>query len=218
LGTTLIYHSRARLRSNTLVLNNEWGKEQTVLVVLILVCEVLFWVVLLAGLAARYLLRRERLSRVLLVAAPLVDLILLTASALDLRGGGTATAAHSLAAVYIGVSVGFGHRMVQWADRHFAHRYADGPPPPRKPRHGAAHAAYQRRALLRHLVAWAVGCGLLTLAVVTVGDAGRTAALVDAMRLWTLVLAVDAVVSLSYTARPRRAPATTTDRDSASVP
>ena len=137
----------------------------------------------------------------------MVDLILLTTTALDLRGGGTATFAHSLAAIYIGVSVGFGHRMVQWADQRFAHRYAGGPPPPRKPRHGAAHAAHERRALMRHVIAWAVGCGLLLLAVATVGDPDRTASLSGTIRLWTLVLAVDALISLSYTVRPRRAPA-----------
>lgn len=173
------------------------------LVGLILVCEVLFWVVLLSGLAARYLLRRERLSRVLLVSAPLVDLILLTATALDLRAGGTATVAHSLAAVYIGVSVGFGHRMVAWADERFAHRYAGGPAPTPKPRRGRAHAAHERRAWLHHLTAWVVGCGLLALAVVLVGDAERTAALWGTARLWTLVLVVDGVISLSYTVRPR---------------
>ncbi len=188
------------------------------LVALILACEVLFWVVLLAGLTARYLLRRERLSRVLLIAAPMVDLILLTTSALDLRAGGTATTAHSLAAIYIGVSVGFGHRMVQWADQRFAHRYAGGPPPERKPRHGAAHAAYERQALLRHVVAWAVGTGLLALAVVTVGDADRTAALTQTMRLWSLVLAVDAVISLSYTVRPRPVPAEKRGQDEVTAP
>lgn len=173
------------------------------LVGLILVCELLFWVVLLSGLAARYLLRKERLSTALLVAAPLVDLILLTATALDLRAGGTATAAHSLAAVYIGVSVGFGHQMVAWADVRFAHRYAGGPAPTPKPRHGRAHAAHERRAWMRHLTAWAVGSGLLGLAIVLVGDAQRTAALWHTVRLWTLVLVVDGVVGLSYTVRPR---------------
>lgn len=177
------------------------------LVALIVFCEFLFWVVLLAGLAARYILRRERLSQVLLIAAPLVDLILLTATALDLRAGGTASSAHSLAAVYIGVSVGFGHQMIAWADQRFAHRYAAGPAPARKPRHGAAHAAYERRGLLRHVVAWATGAGLLTLAIVVVGDAARTESLLTTVKLWTLVLVIDAAVSLSYTVRPRPMPA-----------
>lgn len=181
------------------------------LVGLIVFCEVVFWVVLLAGLAARYLLRRQRLGAALLAGAPLVDLVLLTATALDLRSGGTATVAHSLAAVYIGVSVGFGHSMVRWADvrfaHRFAHRFAGGPAPAPKPRHGAAHAAYERAGWLRHLLAWAVGVGLMGLAVVVVGDSERTSALVDMMRLWSLLLAADAAISLSYSLWPRKAPA-----------
>lgn len=177
------------------------------LVALIVVCEVLFWAVLVSGLASRYLLRRQRLGGVLLACAPLVDVVLLVATALDLRGGGTATVAHSLAAVYIGVSVGFGHRMVQWADVRFAHRYAGGPAPEPKPRHGDAHAAYERVGWFRHLLAWAVGVGLMGLAVLVVGDADRTTALVDTMRLWSAILVVDGVISFSYTVSPRRASA-----------
>ena len=177
------------------------------LVALIVVCEVLVWAVLVSGLASRDLLRRQRLGGVLLACAPLVDVVLLVATALDLRGGGTATVAHSLAAVYIGVSVGFGHRMVQWADVRFAHRYAGGPAPEPKPRHGAAHAAYERVGWFRHLLAWAVGVGLMGLAVLVVGDADRTTALVDTMRLWSAILVVDGVISFSYTVSPRRASA-----------
>ena len=177
------------------------------LVGLIVFCEVLFWVVLLAGLAARYLLRRRRLGASLLVAAPLVDLVLLTATVLDLRAGGVATVAHSLAAIYIGVSVGFGHSLVRWADARFAHRFAGGPAPTPKPRHGASHAAYERAGWLRHLVAWAVGVGLMGLAVLAIGDSERTSALVDTIRLWSIVLVADAAVSLSYSLWPKRAPA-----------
>ena len=182
------------------------------LVAAILVCEALFWVVLLAGLATRYLLRRPRLGSALLVTAPLVDLILLTLSVIDLSDGGTASAAHSLAAIYIGVSVGFGHSMIRWADERFAHRFAGGPAPQGKPRHGVAHAAYERKAWLRHVVAWAVGCALMGSAVLVIGDAGRTASLTETMRLWTVILGIDGVISLSYTFSPREAKADEKDR------
>lgn len=168
------------------------------LVGVIIACEVMFWVFLALGLTARYLLRRQRLSAVLLVAAPLVDLVLLTASALDLRAGGTATMAHSLAAVYLGVSVGFGHSMVRWADVRFAHRFAGGPAPVRIPKRGPLKAAHERRSWLRHLVAWATGVALIGVAVLLVGDAERTASLIDTAKLWTAILVLDGVVSLSY--------------------
>ena len=56
---------------------------------------------------------------------------------------------------------------------------------------------------MRHVVAYLVGVALLGLAVVVIGDPARTEALTQVIRLWTLVVGVDAVISLSYTVRPR---------------
>jgi hypothetical protein len=123
---------------------------------------------------------------------------------IDLRRGGEAALPHALAAVYIGVSVAWGQRLVSWADVRFAHRFAGGPPPERPPRTGRRHAARQRREWLRHLVAWAAGTTLLGLGVLAVGDLDRSWALLDVAALWTLVLAVDFLVAFSYTLWPRR--------------
>lgn len=177
------------------------------LVGVIIACEVGFWIFLLAGLSCRYLLRRQRLSTVLLALAPAVDVVLLVASLTDLRNGGVATAAHGLAAIYIGASAGFGHRLLQWADVRFAHRFAGGPPPAKKPKYGAARAAFERSAWYAHLRAWVVGAALLGLAIVVIQDAERTEALLSTLQLWTLVLAIDAVVSFSYTFFPKKPPA-----------
>jgi hypothetical protein len=173
------------------------------LAALIVATEIAFWVLLLSGLTARYLLRRPRLGAVLLIATPLVDVVLLAATIADLRGGATAAFTHSLAAVYIGVSVAYGHAIIRWADVRFAHRFAGGPAPVRAPRSGRAHAAHERRGWLRHLLAWAVGGGLLLAGVAVVGDAERTEALLQTARVWTLVLAIDFLVSYSYTLFPR---------------
>jgi hypothetical protein len=175
-----------------------------VLAALIVACEIAFWVVLLSGLTARYVLRRPRLGAALLVATPLVDVALLTFTVLDLRAGATASVVHGLAAVYLGVSVAFGHSMVRWADARFAHRFAGASAPEPPPRTGRAHAARQRRAWARHLAAWATGVGLLLGGVALVGDSARTEALVQVAGLWTLVLAVDFLISFSYTVFPRR--------------
>jgi hypothetical protein len=167
------------------------------LLALIVVTEITFWAVLVAGLAARYGLDRPRLGLALLLATPLVDLFLLVATTADLREGGDAALPHALAAVYIGVSVAWGHRIISWADARFAHRFAGGPKPVRAPRTGALHAARERQEWLRHLLAWAVGSALLGLGVLAVGDLERTQALVNMIALWTLVLAVDFIVSFS---------------------
>ena len=69
-----------------------------------------------------------------------VEMIAPMRELIDLRAGATADVFHGLAAIYVGVSVAFGHRMIRWADEHFAHRFAGGPPPKRPPKHGPEHA------------------------------------------------------------------------------
>jgi hypothetical protein len=175
-----------------------------VILAVIVACEIGFWALLSAGLAARYLLRRRRLATALLLSVPLVDVVLLTATVLDLRNGGTASFTHGLAAIYLGVSVAFGPRMVRWADERFAHRFAGGPPPRRPARGGPEHARAARQGWYRHLLAWAIGSGLILLAVALVGDADRTTAMTDVIWRWAIVLGVDLLWSFSYTLWPRR--------------
>ena len=100
---------------------------------LIVGCEAAFWVVLFAGLAARYVLNWPRVSSILLVCVPLVDLALLAFTVMDLNNGATATFAHGLATAYVGFTVAFGSTVIRWTDRHFAHRFGGGPPPPEPP-------------------------------------------------------------------------------------
>ena len=85
----------------------------------IVVCEVAFWVALLTGLTARYLLRRLRLGATLLVLAPVSDAVLLALVAIDLLRGGIASWQYGLAAIYIGVSIAYGGRIIVWADTRF---------------------------------------------------------------------------------------------------
>jgi hypothetical protein len=172
----------------------------------IIACEALFWVLLAAGLAARYVLRMRLLSTALLVAVPLVDVVLLAVTALDLSRGGTADAAHGLAAVYVGVSVAFGGQMVAWADQRFAHRFAGGAAPARPPRTGAAHAAHERRQWLRHLLAYVVAALVLAALSVLAGDLDAARPLWTPMLPWAIALVVDFIISFSYTLAPRRRP------------
>lgn len=173
------------------------------LLAFILGTEIAFWCFLGAGLATRYLLRWRRVSTVLLLCIPLVEVALLVAAVIDLNRGGEANRIHGLAAVFLGVTVAYGSRMMKWADARFAHRYAGGPAPAKRPKRGPEHARAERVGWYRHSLAWMVGCGLLLLGIWWVDDAGRTDALWLTARLWTLILAIDFVVSFSYTLRPR---------------
>jgi hypothetical protein len=172
---------------------------------LILAGEIAFWAFVLAGLAARYLLRGPRLGLALLLMTPVVDLVLVAATVIDLRAGATADFFHGLAAIYVVVSIAFGHRMIRWADERFAHRYAGGPPLKWPPKYGPEHARREREGWYRHLLAWAVGSALLFGMVILVGDPDRTQSLSARAALWALILAIDFVWSFSYTLWPGKA-------------
>ncbi|MFI0479917.1 hypothetical protein [Actinomadura sp. 9N215] len=174
------------------------------LIAIIGACEVGFWVVLAAGLVARYPLRLRRTGAALLICVPLVDVVLLAATAIDLRGGGTAGFAHGLAAAYIGYSVAFGHSMVRWADERFAHRFAGGPPPRRKPKYGGARVRYEWREFGKAVAATAVGCGILLALIAWVGDAGRTEALNGWLARLGMVLAVWSLWPITHTLWPAK--------------
>lgn len=141
---------------------------------LIVVCEAAFWVLLMAGLVARYLLHREDMSRVLLMSLPVIDLLLLVFTALDLRAGSAATFAHGLATAYVGFTVAFGPLAVRWADSHFSHRFASSPAPTKAPTRGWQAVRYELQLWLRCIVAWIIAIGLLSALMAYVGDDVRT--------------------------------------------
>ncbi|WP_051898643.1 hypothetical protein [Sciscionella sediminilitoris] len=95
----------------------------------IVVAEVAFWVLLVGGLAVRYLVKAQRLSSVILAGVPLVDLGLVILVAVDVVRGAPPTAAHALASMYLGFTVAFGHSIIRRADAWFRYRFADGPRP-----------------------------------------------------------------------------------------
>jgi len=117
--------------------------------------------VLVLALAVRYLLRRERLSRALLFLLPVVDLLLLAFTTVDLRSGTPATSAHGLATAYVGFTVAFGSVAVRWADQRFAHRFAGGAPPVKAPSVGWAAVRYELALWIRSIVAWIIAVVLL---------------------------------------------------------
>ena len=147
---------------------------------LILGCEVAFWVVLALALAVRYLLRRDRPSRLLLLALPALDLVLLGLTALDLKRGSPAAFAHGLAAAYVGVTLAFGGVTVAWADRHVAHWFAGSPKPAPAPTRGWPALRYELVLWVRCLVAALVTILLVIALIAFVNNEAAT----EALHLW----------------------------------
>jgi hypothetical protein len=151
-----------------------------VLYALIIACEVGFWLVLLAALVSRYIVRRQGLSRWLLLSLPLIDVLLLILTALDLRAGTTPAFAHGLAAVYVGFTIAFGPVAVRWADAHFAHRFASGPAPPKAPGRGWAVVRYDLGLWLRCIVAWIIALVLISAMIAFLGSGE----LAEPLQIW----------------------------------
>ncbi|MFG2136040.1 hypothetical protein [Streptomyces sp. NPDC048650] len=188
-------------------------------VTLIVICEVGFWVLLAGGLALRYLARMPRTGAAVLLLEPLLELVLLAVTAIDLKNGATADWKHGLAAVYIGYTVGYGHYTIRWIDGHFAHRFAGGPPPVKPPRHGLGRARHEGGLWLRTLAMTAVAAGLLQLAIWYVGAGGDTGSLREWQFVSLRILAIHGVIAATYLIwqkkDPREAgPATGADRES----
>lgn len=169
---------------------------------IIVSCEIGFWVLILLGLVARYIFRKRHLGAILLILTPVVDLILLAAVAYDLHRGGTAEFAHTLAAIYLGFSIAYGHRMIAWADVRFAHRFSGGPAPIKLT--GAAYTRACWADVARTALALGIASAVLWLLISISGDAERSRALVDTFRILGIIMAIELVWALSYTFWPKK--------------
>ena len=147
---------------------------------LIIGCEVAFWIVLALALTVRYFLRLDRPSRLLLLALPGLDLLLLGLTALDLRSGRPAGFAHGLAAAYVGVTVAFGDAVVSWADMHVAHWFAGSPKPAAAPTRGWPGLRYELLLWARCLAAAIITIVLVAGLITFVNDEART----EALHIW----------------------------------
>ena len=155
--------------------------QSTYLYWLIVGCEAAFWLVLLVALSARYLLKRESLSRALLFSLPAIDLLLLATTALDLKAGTAGTFAHGLATAYVGFTVAFGSVVVRWADQRFAHWFK-AHPLPLKPATRWHAVRYELELWFRSIAAWIMTVILLIALIAYVDNDAITQPLHDWFR------------------------------------
>ncbi|MFG2288566.1 hypothetical protein ACGFOU_21170 [Streptomyces sp. NPDC048595] len=167
-------------------------------VTLIIACEVGFWVLLAAGLALRYLAKMPRTGAAVLLMEPVLELVLLIVTAIDLKNGASADWKHGLAALYIGYTVAYGHYTIKWVDGHFLHRFAGGPPPVKAPQYGLARARHEGMLWLRTVLWVAIAVALLQIAIWYVGDGGDTASLRDWQGTSMRILIIHGVIAVSY--------------------
>lgn len=166
----------------------------------IVCCEILFWVFIVAGLIVRYGFRREKLGFRLMAMSPVIDIVLLVLTLFDLSRGSTATLAHGLAAIYIGVSLAFGKQMIAWADGVYRRVILKE----QVAKERISRARRERNGFYRHILAFLIGGALLGAMILWLGNTEQTESLLRTLQLWGLVLVIDVVISMSYTLFPAR--------------
>lgn len=170
---------------------------------MIVACEIAFWVVIVLGLSLRYIFKKKKLGILFLALTPVIDLLLLIIIGLDLYRGSTATMAHAIAAVYIGVSIGMGKSMIKWADERFRYYVAKEGSKPIK-LYGIEYSMHNLKGWGKHVLSYLIGAVFLVGLIILINDATRTEALLKMMQVWTLALGIDLVITISYFVWPRR--------------
>ncbi|MHA6529664.1 hypothetical protein [Paenibacillus sp. BAC0078] len=170
----------------------------------IVTCEVLFWVMIVAGLTARYIFSRKKLGLFFLALTPVLDIILLAIAGIDLYRGASATTAHALAAVYISVSLVFGKSMIAWSDERFRYYVTKQGNKPIK-RYGTEHARHYLKSFLRHVLAFLIGAGVLYGLITWIDDPARTVALSGVIKTWSMIVGIDLIITSSYFIWPKKA-------------
>jgi len=134
---------------------------------------------------------------------PVIDCILLVTTGIDLYRGSTASKAHALAAVYIGVSLISGKDIIKWADERFrCYVTKQGSKPAR--RYGLDYARHQLKGWGKHVLAFLIGSGILYGMITFIGDPSRTTALSGVLKLWAVILVIDLIITLTYFIWPRK--------------
>lgn len=165
--------------------------------------EVGFWVLLVGGLALRYLARLRGPSTVVLAAVPLVDLALLVFVAVDVVGGAAPTRAHGFAALYLGITVAFGHQIIRRTDAWFSHRFAGGPKPLKAPKGSTAEVRELWQEWFRVLLAAVIGAVCLLGMIALEGSPWPTSVEAAALHpYWATLLLLPLITVVWFLAGP----------------
>jgi hypothetical protein len=144
---------------------------------LIIGCEIGFWLFLFLGLFIRYVLKSPEMGKAVLLCVPLLDLILLFATAIDLHRGAVAEVSHGLAAIYLGFTVVYGPGLIKWLDQYAAYKFSSGEKIIKVSSYGWSHAVHEWKQWFKAVGAGAIAAILLLCAIKFVNEPDKTQAL-----------------------------------------
>lgn len=127
-------------------------------------CEISFWLFLLTGFTFRYIFKLKTLSNLILILTPIIDLVLIFLTYYSLAKGYKPTFTHGLSAFYIGYSIMYGKRTIQWTDSWMSYYFKKGSRPEKIKLKGKAELKYQWEEFKRISV-----CSSIILLILTSG-------------------------------------------------
>lgn len=169
----------------------------------IITAEIAFWIVIFIGLVCRYRFKKPKLSIIFFALTPVIDLLLVLLTAMDLRAGTPASISHGIAAVYIGVSIAYGKTMITWADEKFQQWFLKLPIE-KKRLTGLAKGIHEIKMLGLHVIAYVISASLLYAMIVFIGELTDTSSLLQVMKVWGIIIIIDAIISFSYIIFPNK--------------
>ena len=164
---------------------------------LIVICEISFWIVIALGLIIRYIFRLKKLGFLFLALTPVIDLLLLIITTIDLLNGAKAELPHAIAAVYISVSLVFGKSVIRWFDDRFRYYIIRKGDKPIKLT-GYNYSKYYVKTWLKHLLSYCIGMSLLFLIKIIINNNEQTGALDGVIHTWSIVIIIDLIICITY--------------------
>ena len=192
------------LSQESLNQTNQYGGNMF-LIWLIIFCETGFWIFLSLGLFSRYYLNNNKLSHAFLYSVPVLDIVLIIATAIDLHQGSIAQFAHGLAAAYLGFTLIFGKSVIKWADNKVQTIFYNASDY-HEERYGFDYAKMEWLSWLKAVLACSVATAFLYAAITYVNDPIRTEALTEWYGILANLLVIWLIIGpLWYTLFQKRA-------------
>ncbi len=93
--------------------------------------------------------------------------------------------------------------MIRWADERFRYYVIKEGPKPIK-LYGIEYSKHYLKGWGKHVLSYLIGAGILAGVIFLINDPSRTEALLRVLQIWTFVLGIDFIISISYFVWPRK--------------
>ncbi|PTM58833.1 hypothetical protein [Desmospora activa] len=181
---------------------------------ILIAAEVLFWVFSISFVIVRYWFQLHRLSLIFLILFIVNDLFILSLAILDYMQTGEFSNYQLIIAIILIYALTYGKKDFKKLDAYLKEKVEKWKNPSRHTHKGEEksadggsdweHARRERNGWFKHLLIYAIAHGIYFLMMTFQWEAISFETLSNISSIWTIILVVDGVYSLSFTIFPRK--------------